>query len=119
MSCLKIYAPDDFELAEETEYSAEFENTAATYDEAGRDDAEPEILSLHSIVDRFRNLSVMEVLARTRVMYQNKRCRCCHRPTVEPVEQDDALLNRNRMPIPGSATLVGFHCQYCRHQWRL
>ena len=38
-------------------------------------------------------------------------------PIVEPIELDNGILNRNRMPIPGTATLVGFHCHGCQREW--
>ena len=103
MSCLKLYAPD--EVQEEhgvVEYLS---------------DEEPAILSWSRVVNPSRNPSLMEVLARTRTLYRNRSCRSCGRPTVEPVQLNDATLGKGRLPIPGTATLVGFHCQYCRHEW--
>lgn len=106
MSCLKLYAPHEAELAGEVEYGESLRIDAS----------EPEILSWETY-RRSRKLSLIEILARTRALYQNKRCRDCGRPTVQPVEHDDALLGKNRAPIPGSATLLGFHCDYCRTEW--
>jgi hypothetical protein len=37
--------------------------------------------------------------------------------TVEPIECDDALLDRNGAPIPGTASIAGFFCHACRHEW--
>lgn len=113
MSCLKLYAPEECEFD-----SYEADGLAGSDSFESYESDEPEVVSL-SAFDRGRNLSLMEILARTRAVYQNKRCRDCGRPTVEPVERDDAILGKNRSPIPGSATLIGFSCQYCRNEWPL
>lgn len=66
-----------------------------------------------------RPMSMQQLLARTRAIHRNRQCRECQGPCVEPVHQDDAALNRNRMPIPGTATLIGFRCQHCAAEWRV
>jgi hypothetical protein len=117
MSCLKLYAPIESDF-QERRFSI-YEDPEEVGD---REEGEPEILSWNRIATQPRTQntpSLMELLARTRTLYRNKRCRSCNRPTVEPVEMDDALVSKNRMPVPGSATLVGFQCQYCRHEWSL
>lgn len=57
------------------------------------------------------------VLARARLMHRNQSCPRCGRVTVEPVEYDDALLDRNGTPIPGSASVAGFSCNSCHGEW--
>jgi hypothetical protein len=114
MSCLKLYAPAEIDV-EEPRFSI-------YVDPSDREGADPEILSWNRISTHTRRdnpSSLMELLTRTRVLYRNKRCRSCDRPTVEPVEMDDAVVSKSRLPVPGSATLVGFQCQYCRHEWAL
>jgi hypothetical protein len=74
----------------------------------------PYVLSFPAIADRMRSQSIVE---RARLERHNQRCRHCGRVTVETVELDDALLDRRGMPIPGTATVVGFFCNACRHDW--
>ncbi|MFN0196818.1 MAG: hypothetical protein ACKVT0_08720 [Planctomycetaceae bacterium] len=54
---------------------------------------------------------------RAKVLHTNRVCPYCRRATVEPIELNDGVLNRQRLPIPGTATLVGFHCQECDAEW--
>jgi len=61
--------------------------------------------------------SFMEVVQRSRLLHMHRRCRDCGRPTVEPVEQNDGILGKNRLPIPGTSTVIGFHCNYCESEW--
>ena len=109
MSNLKLYAPQENDVLD---FSDDFDLRIAS------EETDPAILSFGTIMERVRGTSFMELVTRSRVIYRNKECRCCGRPTVEPVEQEDALQGRNRMPTPGAGTLVGFQCQYCRHHWR-
>lgn len=63
------------------------------------------------------SLSKMDIITRARLLFENRTCPECHYPVVTPVELNDAQFNRNGLPIPGTATLVGFHCQGCRAEW--
>lgn len=74
----------------------------------------PHVLAFPAIADRMRPQSVAE---RARLKYRNQRCPKCSRVTVEPIEADDALLDRRCEAIPGTATVVGFFCNACRHDW--
>ena len=56
-------------------------------------------------------------LRRARLWNSNQACPCCRRATVEPVELEDGLLNAKAEPIPGTATIVGFNCSSCGHEW--
>lgn len=113
MSSLKLYAPQECEVHS---YAADGFDDSPNFETC--DTVEREVVSFAGF-EHGRNVSLMEILARTRAVYRNKRCRDCGRPTVQPVERDDALLGKNRLPIPGSATLLGFTCQYCRNEWSL
>ncbi len=77
----------------------------------------PVILSFPARYARLRRGSVMNPLIRARVLYENRCCPGCQHPEVEPLELNDADVNRNRMPVPGTATLVGFHCHRCEREW--
>lgn len=58
-----------------------------------------------------------DVVTRARLERRNRCCPKCGRITVEPVECDDALLDRNANPIPGTASVSGFFCNACLHEW--
>lgn len=58
-----------------------------------------------------------DVVVRARLLHRNATCRTCGRATVDPIELDDALLNRSGLAIPGTATVVGFACSSCSNEW--
>ena len=60
-----------------------------------------------------------QLLARMKTVHRNRTCRSCQSSSVVPLQKTDDLLNRNRMPIPGTATLVGFQCSQCSAEWSL
>lgn len=102
MSHLKLFAPQD--AHEEPGHREDYEE-------------EPRILSFDEAGGRFRDRWSLSVVTRARVIHRNSRCRYCNRPLVKPVELGDTLLNRNQLPIPGTATLVGFQCEACQAEW--
>jgi hypothetical protein len=59
----------------------------------------------------------MDVITRARLLFENRTCPACGYAVVSPIELNDHLVNRNRLPIPGTATLVGFHCCGCGAEW--
>lgn len=63
------------------------------------------------------SLALIDVVTRAQTLRENRECRQCGHPVVEPVELNDADVNRNGLPIPGTATLVGFHCARCDREW--
>jgi hypothetical protein len=77
----------------------------------------PVTLSFKCDVRSRVNSKVADLISRARLLYQNKRCPHCSHPVIEPIELANAVLNRNRMPIPGTATLVGFRCGCCQAEW--
>ena len=55
---------------------------------------------------------------RARVIHENAVCPECEKCDVEPIELSDAVISpKSRMPIPGTATIVGFHCNDCGTEW--
>jgi hypothetical protein len=56
-------------------------------------------------------------LHRARALAKNRTCRFCRHPQVEPIELADPQLGRGNLPIPGTASLVGFRCHSCRSEW--
>ena len=75
---------------------------------------QPEIIPFRPGASRTTDF---DVLQRSRVIHENRQCPSCHHPVVEPLELRDGLVNRNGMPVPGTATLVGFHCTRCDYEW--
>jgi hypothetical protein len=75
----------------------------------------PAILPFHA--DRAFRQWRFDVVARAQALYENRTCPACDYPVVEPIELDDPILNRKGLPIPGTATLVGFRCRGCRTEW--
>ena len=99
MSHLKVFPPVADALPGPPGHSATADPTAVT----------PEQLSV--------SRHWLDAVDRARVIYVNRTCQHCRRTTVVPLELQDAFLNRNLMPIPGTATLVGFRCCSCGSEW--
>jgi predicted RNA-binding Zn-ribbon protein involved in translation (DUF1610 family) len=61
---------------------------------------------------------VMAPADRARLIHQNSTCPDCGHHDIEPLELADSVISpRNRMPVPGTATIVGFHCNECGTEW--
>jgi len=57
-------------------------------------------------------------LQRARLIHANSECAGCGGHDVEPVELDDATVSwRNGDVVPGTATIIGFHCNDCGSEW--
>ena len=59
----------------------------------------------------------VSTLHRARALSENRTCRFCRHAQVEPIELDDPQYGRGNLPIPGTASLVGFRCHSCRSEW--
>ncbi len=74
-------------------------------------------------IDRARRSMVisgrfMEPVDRARILQQNNCCPECTLHDIEPLELSDAVISpKNRLPVPGTATIVGFHCNNCGTEW--
>lgn len=98
MSRLSVYWPDECEQAPVTKASVRM------------------ILPFHQPREP-QSPRQFDVVSRARILFENRRCKCCGYPVVEPVELDDALVNATGLEIPGTATLIGFECQSCEATW--
>ena len=59
-----------------------------------------------------------EPVQRARLIRENSQCPNCMHTDVHPLELEDAIISsKSRLPIPGTATLVGFHCNDCGTEW--
>lgn len=57
-------------------------------------------------------------LRRARMIHANSQCCDCGGHDVEPMELDDAVVSsRNGAAVPGTATIIGFHCNDCGGEW--
>ncbi|MFN9721539.1 MAG: hypothetical protein ACK58L_22810 [Planctomycetota bacterium] len=74
-------------------------------------------------IDRARRAVIfsgrfMPPVDRARLIHDNSECPDCHRHDIEPLELADSMISpKNRLPIPGTATIVGFHCNGCGCEW--
>lgn len=105
---LKLYAPEEQDVAD---------FPLGLYHEPDETPEEqPQVLSWR-IMRRDGQPSFLEIINRSRLLHMHRRCHRCGRPTVQPLERDDATLGKNRLPVPGTSTVVGFHCVYCQSEW--
>ena len=109
---LKLYAP-----LEVDSFDGEFPNLSVYHEADEVEEHVDHVLSWRFIPRRFDQPSFMEVVQRSRLLHRHRRCRDCGRPTVQPVEQNDGILGKNRLPVPGTSTVVGFRCDYCQSEW--
>ncbi len=106
MSRLKLYWPEE---------TAERFSPAVS---EPRNDHDVEVLPFRGREARPRMATPMlETLMRAHQLRKNRHCPCCSHPVVEPIELNDGAVNRSGLPIPGTATLVGFRCDSCSHEW--
>ncbi len=55
---------------------------------------------------------------RARVIHENAVCPECDKCDIQPLELKDAVISpKSRLPVPGTATIVGFHCNDCGTEW--
>ena len=55
---------------------------------------------------------------RAKLIRDNATCPSCNHQDIEVLELEDAVISsRSRLPIPGTATIVGFHCNDCGVEW--
>lgn len=106
MSRLKLYLPDELSRCE-----------ALAPSETKRDDDMILPFRGRNRIAGISSQRTLDVLVRAQLLRDNRECPECGHPLVEPVELNDARVSRNGMPIPGTATLVGFRCCSCEIEW--
>ncbi len=110
MSRLKLYWPDERESSEAAQ--------SATIEADGNHSAMVlPFRPMNSLSARVKRATLVDPLERARAIHSNNVCPHCRHPIVTPIELQDGILNRNRLPIPGTATLVGFRCHDCDAEW--
>ena len=109
MSDLKVYCPEgDLDLRE---------STPDTQIAANRNADEPEIYSFAEWVEKLRSPGSDSAAFRAQRLNANQACPGCHRVGVLPLMLNDGRIENSGRMVPGSATLVGFRCQECSHEW--
>jgi len=109
MSRLSVYWPDE---------SCSTTTAVAVIDE-------PRIIPFPGLSSRTRGgtseatpaAPMLDVISRARLLFANRQCRACGYPVVEPLDLDDAQVNRQGLEIPGTATIIGFRCHSCDCEW--
>jgi len=81
------------------------------------EDDGPQVLSYNDFTVRRRGRQMVDIVLRARLEKSNSQCPSCQRVSVQPIELRDAITNRNGATVPGTATVVGFQCNACRHEW--
>lgn len=99
MSRLKLYRPEGREAGERF------------------GDPDPPIVPFRRHRNRAGRNRLVEATSRARTLHANSRCPVCRHPVIEPIELNDGARSRNNLPIPGTATLVGFRCERCESEW--
>ena len=61
--------------------------------------------------------TVSEPITRAKALHANRTCKRCGAGGVEPVLLADTVRDAAGDVVPGSGTLVGFHCGRCEAQW--
>ncbi|HEX6984855.1 MAG TPA: hypothetical protein VF170_05735 [Planctomycetaceae bacterium] len=81
-------------------------------------DDRPDVIPFAAFASAGRNrLAAREPLSRAKALHENRRCRTCGHGSVDPVTLNDGLRDGSGQYIPGTATLVGFHCRRCHAEW--
>ncbi len=112
MSVLKVFAP----AAAQT-YAGILEHDDGGTAAAAAASGDTHVLPFVGLAARIGRQVRPDVVSRARAIYRNRFCPQCDRVAVVPVELKNPLLNRNHRPLPGSASLVGFRCRLCNHEW--
>jgi hypothetical protein len=109
---LRLYAPHEVDSL-----VGEFPNLSVYQEADEPEEYDDQVISWRFIRRQSGQPSFMEVVQRSRLLHMHRRCKDCGRPTVQPVERNDSVLGKNRLPVPGTSTVLGFHCDYCQSEW--
>ena len=113
MSNLKVYWPEE-DPVEEHEGSTT-QDAAETATDVGSD--EPAIYSFVSWLEQLRSPVPDAAMLRAKRLHANHSCPSCKCAGVLPLMLNDGRIDNAGRLIPGTATLVGFRCEHCSHEW--
>ena len=68
-------------------------------------------------VETPRMAGASDSLTRAKALHANRTCKSCGAGGVEPVLLADTVRDAAGEVVPGSGTLVGFHCGRCEAEW--
>ena len=108
MSALRIFRPTDEPAVDKAPDPSE-------PDVSSESDG-PVLLSFADWVDQLRGHPV-SATQRARAIHANTSCPCCLHAAVVPLMLNDGRVDSAGQIIPGTATLVGFRCGQCEHEW--
>ena len=78
----------------------------------------PDVIPFSRFVSRSNRIAAATaVVNRAKALHENRTCRNCGGTNVGPVTLNDGVRDGSGQYVPGSATLVGFHCGQCRTEW--
>ena len=80
-------------------------------------DDRPDVIPFSAFATAGRRRAETAPVSRARALHDNRQCRSCGHAAVEPVTLNDGLRDGSGQYIPGTATLVGFHCDRCHAEW--
>jgi hypothetical protein len=109
MSDLKVYWPEN--------ESAVAEALPTEVAESRDTSNEPEIYSFAEWVEKLRQPDSQPSALRAQRLNANQTCPDCSRAGVLPLMLNDGRMDGSGHLVPGSATLVGFRCETCTHEW--
>lgn len=109
MSDLKVYWPDSEPVSAEP--------IPVERAETGSVSNEPEIYSFAEWIDKLQSPEANPTVLRAQRLNANQSCPECSRAGVLPLMLNDGRMDGSGRLVPGSATLVGFRCESCSHEW--
>lgn len=109
MSDLKVYWPESEPTVAET-LPKEVADSRNVSDE-------PEIYSFSEWVEKLRQPGSQPLALRAQRLNKHQKCPDCSRTGVLPLMLNDGRMDGSGRLVPGSATLVGFRCETCSHEW--
>lgn len=80
-------------------------------------DVEPAILPFRADQAHAKTFQLHSTLARAKTIHHNQTCPDCQSAAVDPIELNDCQFDRFGQAIPGTATVVAFHCNCCQREW--
>ena len=109
MSDLKVYWPEKESTVAEA-LPTELADSRNVSDE-------PEIYSFAEWVEKLRQPGSQPLALRAQRLNKHQTCPDCSRAGVLPLMLNDGRMDGSGRLVPGSATLVGFRCETCSHEW--
>ncbi|MFP6761986.1 MAG: hypothetical protein VB858_00160 [Planctomycetaceae bacterium] len=110
---LRIFRPED-EIAPPVPVDSPA--IRASIADQPEDGYQPVLLNFQEWSDRLRGHSQSQ-LHRARQIHANCECPECHAALIVPLVLNDGRREPSGEEVPGTATLVGFHCDICSAEW--